>query len=284
MAKSTDDMDGQPGHEETAKLLLSLWQATPEALVSKLPRGVGDKAARKKEHCNECGGYHERPSIHLDYLGHADTCRLLAAVDPFWQWEPKGGWTATGEPVFIRDSQGYPTALWISLTVLGVTRPGIGTVDRGKSDPEKELVGDAIRNAAMRFGVGADLWSKAKGGGLDDSPDSTFTRGTPPPESPDAWFERNGWDNKAEHDAWRKSRLDALRREKEDNPEDHATAVKWCEEHKLDWRAAVPRLLADDFDAFMIAAVAKPEATAPEMCPGGCGFVATSCRCPDKPF
>ena len=40
-------------------------------------------------------------------------------------------------------------------TVCGVTRIGVGD---GKS--MKELIGDAIRNAAMRFGVALDLWSK----------------------------------------------------------------------------------------------------------------------------
>ncbi len=45
--------------------------------------------------------------------------------------------------------------LWIKLTVCGVTRPGVGD---GKT--AKELIGDAIRNAAMRFGVALDLWAK----------------------------------------------------------------------------------------------------------------------------
>jgi len=45
--------------------------------------------------------------------------------------------------------------LWIRLTVLGVTRPGVG---EGKNP--KERIGNAIRNAAMRFGVALDLWAK----------------------------------------------------------------------------------------------------------------------------
>jgi hypothetical protein len=45
--------------------------------------------------------------------------------------------------------------LWIKLTINGVTRIGVGD---GKS--AKECIGDAIRNAAMRFGVALDLWAK----------------------------------------------------------------------------------------------------------------------------
>jgi hypothetical protein len=45
--------------------------------------------------------------------------------------------------------------LWIKLTICGVTRIGVGD---GKSP--KECIGDAIRNAAMRFGVALDLWAK----------------------------------------------------------------------------------------------------------------------------
>jgi hypothetical protein len=85
----------------------------------------------------------------LDYVGHAATTDRLLAVDPAWSWEP-----------FTTDERGLPALdgrgnLWIRLTVCGVTRIGVGD---GKS--AKEVVGDAIRNAAMRFGVALDLWSK----------------------------------------------------------------------------------------------------------------------------
>ena len=62
----------------------------------------------------------------------------------------------TGAPLLINNG----STLWIKLTVLGVTRIGVGTVEGGKFEVEKQLIGDAIRNAAMRFGVALDLWSK----------------------------------------------------------------------------------------------------------------------------
>ena len=57
------------------------------------------------------------------------------------------------------DEHGLPAYqggnLWIKLTICGTTRLGVGD---GKS--LKECIGDAIRNAAMRFGVALDLWAK----------------------------------------------------------------------------------------------------------------------------
>jgi hypothetical protein len=84
----------------------------------------------------------------LDYVGHAATTDRLLSVDPLWTWEPVA-FDEHGLPAF----QGKN--LWIKLTVCGVTRYGIGD---GSS--VKECIGDAIRNAAMRFGVALDLWSK----------------------------------------------------------------------------------------------------------------------------
>jgi hypothetical protein len=67
-----------------------------------------------------------------------------------------------------RDEHGLPVlrqagkelVLWINLTVCGVTRPGCGSCLPNAGDVEKQLVSDALRNAAMRFGVALDLWSK----------------------------------------------------------------------------------------------------------------------------
>jgi hypothetical protein len=51
--------------------------------------------------------------------------------------------------------------MWIKLTVCGMTRIGYGHSD-GKTggDAVKEVIGDALRNAAMRFGAALDLWHK----------------------------------------------------------------------------------------------------------------------------
>lgn len=133
-----------------------------DKLVGKLPRVTckrcrDDKANKvcpdhKKKKCAECGQYMTDAHIHLDYVGHAAVTDRLLQVDPEWTWEPMAS-NEHGFPVF--DSNG---GLWIKLTVGGVTRPGYG--EPGNTGP-KEAIGDALRNAAMRFGVALDLWSKS---------------------------------------------------------------------------------------------------------------------------
>ena len=51
--------------------------------------------------------------------------------------------------------------MWIKLTVCGVTRLGYGHAgSKTGGDAIKEVIGDALRNAAMRFGAALDLWHK----------------------------------------------------------------------------------------------------------------------------
>jgi hypothetical protein len=53
--------------------------------------------------------------------------------------------------------------MWIYLTICGVTRLGFGDPgdnSNGGGSAVKEIIGDALRNAGMRFGVGLDLWHK----------------------------------------------------------------------------------------------------------------------------
>lgn len=125
----------------------------PPDQISKLPKPT--KKDAPKGRCNECGGWHGLPAVHLDYVGHAALTNRLLDADPHWTWEPVA-FDDRGLPA--RDQNG---GLWIKLTVCGVTRLGYGSAD-GKSggDAIKELIGDALRNAAMRFGAALDLWHK----------------------------------------------------------------------------------------------------------------------------
>ena len=91
----------------------------------------------------------------LDFVGHGFLTARLLDVDPMWNWEP-----------LAFDDRGLPLVdehggLWIKLTVCGVTRLGYGDAG-GRKGPNaiKEAIGDALRNAGMRFGAALDLWSK----------------------------------------------------------------------------------------------------------------------------
>lgn len=109
----------------------------------------------RAEFPNEAIGKLPRGNTYLSYVGHAATTDRLLSVDPEWTWEPVA-FDANGLPAFDA-LQG----LWIRMTVCGVTRYGYGSAN-GKKGPDaiKECIGDAIRNAAMRFGVALDLWAK----------------------------------------------------------------------------------------------------------------------------
>lgn len=123
--------------------------------ITKLPKPT--KRDNPKGKCNECGGWHGLPAVHLDYVGHAAVTDRLLESDPQWTWEPFS--LSDGLPAF--DKTG---GLWIKLTVCGVTRLGYGhaenSTNNGVGSREKEVIGDAIRNAAMRFGAALDLWHK----------------------------------------------------------------------------------------------------------------------------
>lgn len=92
----------------------------------------------------------------LDYVGHAVVTARLLDVDPEWSWEPLA--FVDGLPA-VR-VVGEEATLWIRLTICGVTRTGVGSCKANTFERDKQLIGDALRNAAMRFGVALDLWSK----------------------------------------------------------------------------------------------------------------------------
>lgn len=132
--------------------------------IGKLPKPTKQQTEAVKSNfkngtrCTVCGAWHHPQVVHLDYVGHAAITDRLLDCDPKWSWEPMST-TETGLPRF--DENG---GLWIKLTVCGVTRLGYGNAPNSSfkdpGDREKEVVGDALRNAAMRFGAALDLWHK----------------------------------------------------------------------------------------------------------------------------
>ena len=139
----------------------------PAELVSKLPKGKRDDS-KPKINCNVCGTYHQQGFIHLDFVGHGDITLMLIAADPMWTWEPLA-YAPDGGPMTRR--AGPLLEMWGKLTVHGVTRIGVGTCEASKDESAKELIGDFLRNAAMRFGFCTKLWSKTAGmPDMDDEP------------------------------------------------------------------------------------------------------------------
>lgn len=113
--------------------LKKLREPFPASQIGKLPKG----------------------GIQLDFVGHGYITQRLLDVDPLWNWKP-----------VAFDQLGLPQldefgGLWIRLTVCGMTRLGYGDAG-GRRGPNavKEAIGDALRNAGMRFGLALDLWCK----------------------------------------------------------------------------------------------------------------------------
>lgn len=133
----------------------------PAHQISKLPKPTKQQTEEVKSdykkgiRCGICGQWHHPSAVHLDYVGHAALTDRLLDTDPAWFWEPLA-LGQDGYPVIDKDG-----GMWIKLTVCGVTRLGYGDA-QGKSggDAMKERIGDALRNAAMRFGAALDLWHK----------------------------------------------------------------------------------------------------------------------------
>jgi hypothetical protein len=133
----------------------------PAHQISKLPKPTKAQTEEVKNdyrtgvRCDVCGGWHHPKVVHLDYVGHAALTDRLLDVDESWTWEPLA-LDSVGLPAIDKDG-----GLWIKLTVNGVTRLGYGDA-QGKTggDAMKERIGDALRNAAMRFGAALDLWHK----------------------------------------------------------------------------------------------------------------------------
>jgi len=143
----------------TVEQIAELRKPFPEDVIGKLPKSscqACSKSQRRKceahewvYNCPLCKSNHSSATVHLDFVGHAPVTDRLLIVDPLWTWEP-----------LALDEDGLPRLdkernLWIRLTVGGHTRLGVGD-----GDTMKIRIGDAIRNAAMRFGVALDLWSR----------------------------------------------------------------------------------------------------------------------------
>lgn len=139
-----------------------LRQPFPAHQISRLPKPTKAqtdevKADFKKGiRCDECGAWHHPKVVHLDYVGHAALTDRLLDADPAWHWEP----LSINDGLPVMDSTG---GMWIKLTVCGVTRLGYGHAgDKKGGDAIKEVIGDALRNAAMRFGAALELWHKGE--------------------------------------------------------------------------------------------------------------------------
>jgi len=118
-------------------------------------------AELRKPFSKEAISHIPKGGVTLDYVGHANiTDRLNEAVGPEnWNLEPLS-FNEDGTPVISTRKDN--AVMWAKLTILGASKLCVGTCSISKFEIEKELIGDALRNGAMRFGVALDLWAKGE--------------------------------------------------------------------------------------------------------------------------
>lgn len=151
-------------HADVVARLAQLREPFRPEEIRYLPRvwcgACRDSKAGCRQHevrrCSKCRNKITDAHIDLPYVGHAEATNRLLNVDPEWSWEPVA-FDGNGLPQY--DQNG---GLWIRLTVCGVTRLGYGNAEGKRGgDAVKEIIGDAIRNAGMRFGMALDLWTSS---------------------------------------------------------------------------------------------------------------------------
>jgi len=211
---------------DTIDRLSKLREPFPAHQISKLPKPTRQqteevKADYKKGiRCDLCGSWHHPNVVHLDYVGHAALTDRLLDTDPAWFWEPLA--YREGLPAF--DSTG---GLWIKLTVCGVSRLGYGhAAAKTGIDPgvrEKEVIGDALRNAAMRFGAALELWHK---GDLHLPDDEEGKEPATPPWVTAAKAAIECLTTEAECNGWYKENLAMLKQQPQDERDDVLAKLK----------------------------------------------------------
>jgi len=187
-----------PLTEQQIASLAQLREPFPASEIRYLPRvwcgTCRDMKGACKNHqrlkCQKCRNNISSAHIDLAYVGHAEATNRLLNVDPAWGWEP-----------VALDEKGLPQhdqngGLWIRLTVCGVTRLGYGNADGKRGgDAVKEIIGDAIRNAGMRFGMALDLWTSSdleiaehgpKDASAEPAPAASPAAAVPPRQAPAA--------------------------------------------------------------------------------------------------
>lgn len=190
-----------------------------KALVGKLPRTTCRDCAESpskvcgrhhKSKCQICGAWITDAHMHLDYVGHAAVTERLLQVDPDWTWEPMT-LEQDGTPRII--NRGRDAVMWIRLTVGGVRRIGAGIVSSTAVELEKQLISDAIRNAAMRFGVALDLWSKEGLGEVEEPPPAKAEAQSPGRRMLSSAQRKSLWET-AEASGWGQAEYAAYLRER----------------------------------------------------------------------
>lgn len=112
----------------------------------------------------------------MSYISHAIITERLSEVDPNWTFRPIATYTYADPNTGRLHCEGVE----VELTVCGVSRVEAGGPTRQDGFPNeiKNAYSDAIKRAAMRFGVGLSMWDSLVDAEFDDDYDDA------PPQRP----------------------------------------------------------------------------------------------------
>lgn len=133
-----------------------LREPLPSEQVGKLPKIGKNQATQEKRDCRYCGGWHQpiTDRQHVDYVSHTITTDRLNTI------VGQDGWSHTIDR--IQEHGGHVVGILATLTIAGVSKQEAG--DPGKQstwgEEMKLAISDWLPRAAMRFGLGLDVWAK----------------------------------------------------------------------------------------------------------------------------
>jgi Rad52/22 family double-strand break repair protein len=164
-----------------------LREPLPREQIGKLPKVPKSKQNDDKRACRYCGGWHQPipDASHVDYVSHTTTTDRLNTI------VGQDGWSYTIDRI-QEDGAGHVRGILATLTIAGVSKQEAGSPGKAATDWGEELklaISDWLPRAAMRFGLGLEVWAKQPLDRLilDDAHDGQPTRqagGRAPEASP----------------------------------------------------------------------------------------------------
>ena len=118
----------------------------------------------------------------MSYISHGLITERLNDVDPEWSWRPLQTYTYQGP-----DGRLHCEGVEVELTIGGVSRVEAGGPQRqdGFANEVKNAYSDALKRAAMRFGVALSMWETLVDAEFDEdvNPDYQAQAQQPQPEA-----------------------------------------------------------------------------------------------------
>ncbi len=114
----------------------------------------------------------------MDYVSHGSVTERLNQVDPDWSMDTRATYTYAG-----KDGRLHVEGVEIALTVCGVTRVEAGGPQRqdGFANEIKNAYSDALKRAAMRFGVALTIWESSVEAQYDEDVNPDYEPPAPAP-------------------------------------------------------------------------------------------------------